>query len=610
MIKRFTLSALALMLVGGLCAQSTNMSYARNARITHENLQAKKALTNQTRNALLSEDFTTWPPEGWTIDGGATTSSEDAWHQWNECAAAGFSYGNPAGTIDEWLISPEITLGENPVFRFTASTSAYWLIGQDVSDFNVKITKDNGENWTILYTEDSVVDIKTYEWFEAELFLNDFANETVKIAFQLKGANNGACAVDNVSVFDRFSTDLVMMNSVVNYNYVDDEEYNLSGYYGQMPLCFLDESKTLMMFNSVVKNFGTEPVNSRTVVTVTSPSNEVVFTDSVDKQLAVDQQDTLSISCVEGSEFTLETVELGEYIFNFRTFAIDEAGIEIQDPVDDNSTNVILDVTNETVSRCLGKRCTSYTSPGQWVGSESGDEIAARYQFPLPSDVADYLFLKSVTVGIHEYSEVDQSFQVVIEELIDGDWTPVANTDEIYLKTQDLGKKLEVEFQGQAFLFNNEYNFISMRARVVCNWETESSLCLMEEEIPNASMWTTLWYTTEGSSQFDGPYAIPNYTGKVPIISVDFDFDAGESINDNNFDEFGVYPNPANTTVNVSNVENSSIQIFNMLGSVVASIDSNDNIATIDISNLPVGTYIVKVSNEKGVGTRKFNVVK
>jgi hypothetical protein len=70
---------------------------------------------------------------------------------------------------------------------------------------------------------------------------------------------------------------------------------------------------------------------------------------------------------------------------------------------------------------------------------------------------------------------------------------------------------------------------------------------------------------------------------------------------------FNIYPNPANTVLNIENMENASkVEIFNVVGSVVKTIEVGSQNATIDVSGLNKGIYFVSVYNETGVQTTKF----
>jgi hypothetical protein len=48
------------------------------------------------------------------------------------------------------------------------------------------------------------------------------------------------------------------------------------------------------------------------------------------------------------------------------------------------------------------------------------------------------------------------------------------------------------------------------------------------------------------------------------------------------------------------------IEIHNVLGQVVLRKESNQNIETIDVSNLQSGTYIVRIKTQRGFANKKI----
>lgn len=72
-----------------------------------------------------------------------------------------------------------------------------------------------------------------------------------------------------------------------------------------------------------------------------------------------------------------------------------------------------------------------------------------------------------------------------------------------------------------------------------------------------------------------------------------------------------IYPNPAKNNVNVeaSSIIN-NVEIFNMMGQRVASIDANDVTVNINTTNLNSGVYMMKVNTENGVINKKFTVAR
>ena len=62
------------------------------------------------------------------------------------------------------------------------------------------------------------------------------------------------------------------------------------------------------------------------------------------------------------------------------------------------------------------------------------------------------------------------------------------------------------------------------------------------------------------------------------------------------------YPNPASSYVNVSVVNGTklgTINIYNIIGSLVKVVEIEGNEQEINISDLPAGSYIISVEDEK-----------
>ena len=80
-------------------------------------------------------------------------------------------------------------------------------------------------------------------------------------------------------------------------------------------------------------------------------------------------------------------------------------------------------------------------------------------------------------------------------------------------------------------------------------------------------------------------------------------------INENN-NNLSVYPNPACNEIHVDNVAGAQISIYNIAGQEVMSIENADANATINVSNLTEGLYIVRMVNGNEVATSKVNIVR
>ncbi len=87
-------------------------------------------------------------------------------------------------------------------------------------------------------------------------------------------------------------------------------------------------------------------------------------------------------------------------------------------------------------------------------------------------------------------------------------------------------------------------------------------------------------------------------------------FDYGTLINDFRKDEIKVYPNPARNTLTITNVSGTKINVIDMLGRSLLSVDRQSSTTDLDIHSLSPGTYTIKINKNSKIIYRKFTVVK
>ncbi len=171
-------------------------------------------------NVLLDEDFTdgNMPPTGdwgsWELD---QTNPNETWyidtsfpHSEPNCATV--HRGGSIELQDEWLITPSLDFGEYTeiYLRFWWYAEYYVSAHMDYIDLNVSVSTDGGSTWTLIWTEDDIVDVfPTWEWIEVDdpIDLSDYAGEPdVKIGFQyysnsLEEAEYQEFSIDDIIVY-------------------------------------------------------------------------------------------------------------------------------------------------------------------------------------------------------------------------------------------------------------------------------------------------------------------------------------------------------------------------------------------------------------------------
>ncbi len=72
--------------------------------------------------------------------------------------------------------------------------------------------------------------------------------------------------------------------------------------------------------------------------------------------------------------------------------------------------------------------------------------------------------------------------------------------------------------------------------------------------------------------------------------------------------KINVYPNPTSGELNVSNVKDAQINIYNILGGLVYSSKASGNTHSLNTKNFSAGTYLLKVVSPEGTATERFIV--
>ena len=92
-------------------------------------------------------------------------------------------------------------------------------------------------------------------------------------------------------------------------------------------------------------------------------------------------------------------------------------------------------------------------------------------------------------------------------------------------------------------------------------------------------------------------------------FSIQFNSDGVLGLEDNDFTSIEVFPNPASSVLQISNVENTTIEIYTILGQVMFTKENTFNQETIDVSSYKSGTYFIKISKGAFTTTKKFTVL-
>ena len=71
-----------------------------------------------------------------------------------------------------------------------------------------------------------------------------------------------------------------------------------------------------------------------------------------------------------------------------------------------------------------------------------------------------------------------------------------------------------------------------------------------------------------------------------------------------------LYPNPVSSILNIANLKNTKVEIFNVVGQRIVNLENVNGEQTVDMSEYPNGIYFVKIQSGKAVRTEKIKLVK
>ncbi len=174
---------------------------------------------NLSAQEILNEDFSTWLPEGWTVIDGSGSAYYSHWfHRDSQFATVYVTSDNQ----DEWLITSEFDLPTVGELRLSVDMmgSFYRMVTMDWGDLYVYASNDNGISWEILWKEDDqeMVEASAVDWpygnnvwFYPSISLNDYAGQSIKVAFRYVAPDGDA---------DWWNLDNVIVTSLVENNVI------------------------------------------------------------------------------------------------------------------------------------------------------------------------------------------------------------------------------------------------------------------------------------------------------------------------------------------------------------------------------------------------------
>ncbi|MBO4613690.1 MAG: choice-of-anchor J domain-containing protein [Bacteroidales bacterium] len=625
-------------------ANTNAISKSLSSAKTIDKVPVNKHNVSLTKDAVLIQEFTseTFPPEGWDTIQGAESVDRQHWQRYaqdynqDDHPCAGVQYANSDGTPrnqDEWLISPSFTVPANAMLSFDYFSNPGWFVqgwsssfGGDYADINIKISTDDGANWVQIWNEDEysaavggAEGFPQMRWSLITVDLSQYASQTVKIAFQYVGADAAFWYVDNVIVDAQSSIDFALTDAVAKMNpqYVN---YGYNGQFANYPRREITQYSRVA-FEGVVNNYGANPVTVKMVAKVFDPSNTQIFSydfanvtipagtfDANGNFLAgVDTivyyepsaEDPDSYQVIEGSLFMMENMTVdGTYRFEI---SLEPVGFEYDNV---NGRQLKHEFTTKITDDCLYSRDDNNYGNSTYDANDPNwhDFFAfgSTYQIFNPTDVLQSIeaYIADAEEGAEFYfaifAEVNDAYQEVLATehyIVGSDFQP----GYLRLDSEDIFDLADV--------LTEEGSYMEIMAAVVVTNGKSLSVGVSEgtHEVfyENKAQNADNWYRITGTT---GYLMIRLYTCEQE--------DPGIFVESFEANEIEMFPNPTTGIVNFSNVENATIEVFNMMGQVISRVDNANENATIDLSNVANGNYVVRIVKNGEVSTSKLNIAR
>jgi len=221
--------------------------------------------------------------------------------------------------------------------------------------------------------------------------------------------------------------------------------------------------------------------------------------------------------------------------------------------------------------------------------------------FTFDSDVENYIGRTGGTTITHE---ADIEGRAVIQ------WNHMDNSQPTFESTNTIdatsNKFVRVVFQN-----NSNANNLRLRHDSGTPWEGS-----VGNIIANSTDWQTIVIELSNlNAGYTGNVAHTMYyqfrdgstalSGNIYIDEITFQSSATLSNDDKNAFKFKTYPNPVRDVLNINTLEPiQKVEVFDLLGKSV--LTKYNVMERLDVSNLKSALYLVRLTSENGISTKKF----
>lgn len=512
-------------------------------------------------------------------------------------------------TQDTWIqIANPVDLSTVNAPRFVFTT--YYKRWEDVTYFEYSI--DGGTTWTQieLFADIETTGNPTAPDYSYVLNVPEIGNESsVLFRFRQTGDWDYGWYIDDINIIDAPDYDVTLIATATNFfSAIDYHEagyeqyYHYSSHYGIIPEEIMTTESSFVFFNVEVLNNGMEAATPVVDITITDPETNEVYTFNYvhDTEFASGQKDTLDIAWGDSEPFVMgaEDFVIGEYDIDF------EVSIDGQTDAapGDNTYSTYFSVSDYEYARD-GGNLDGVCGPGIWLdGGNDGDMFAVNYSFFESST------LDSVQAYITSNSDAGTALICHVFEW-DTDteaWVELSASSLVTIEEDDLGTWKTFTFTDVAMYTVTDGEIGDLKIALEFYYNGENDLWIGEDNTIPSSVWGTNW-------QFageDGWTTITNYYKSVPMIRAYIVPTLASTPQNFAQTDINMYPNPSTGVVTISNVDGATIEVLNLMGQVVATVENASEINNIDLSNEANGTYIVRIIDGNEIATSKLNLQK
>ncbi|MDD4149952.1 MAG: T9SS type A sorting domain-containing protein [Bacteroidales bacterium] len=535
--------------------------------------------------------------------------------------------GTGQAAFDAWIQFDNLNLSTVNIPSLTFYNS-YRASNPSFFDCVVEYSLDAGNTWAgVAVNKVAELDDMGFNYGEYSVGLPGCANQAnVSLRFRHSSdasfddwsyPSSWAWMIDNIRMYD-FSSgpayDLVIDDTRVNFfQYTDYNDpqyagflvYHGSSHYSQIPAAQFAADSAYLWFNISLKNNGSAIVTPKVNVKVYDPQYTLIFDEVVEGDLlgytGADTLDMIEVDCILPTP-----AKLGKYSVEFTAFS-EDSEVNVDNTPEDNEATAYFYVSENTFSREADDMTGSMTAANWSNGGSDGDGIGANF-LVLYGDT-----VRTVDVFIDSLSTAGSLIQCEILEYVGGEnpWESVSQSDLVDITEADRGSWLNIEFLNEyiiAFEAGETYRDILVGINLYYNG---GDIYIGESNANNHSAFSTYWKFTTGTNA--GKWnPISNYAGG-PAIRLNYGDYYGDPISATQLNvttQMSIYPNPSTGILNIEGVEGANVQVLNIMGQVVESIENTNEFNAIDMSRHANGTYFVKVVIDNDVTTTKINLMK